>query len=176
MVSKNVNRNQEINKEKKEPPKNRRFEKIKEAIQKEKTMSEYLIVKRLQRVETFIGSFPSDEIPKCSSFPSFFVLNTDKSTQKGTHWLAIREDENLIEVYDSLNLKNYPDSIKSYLSSKPIRKIRKIQPNKSFLCGLYSCFFILYRQSHSFSATLSKFSRKLSVNDEILFSELNKIW
>lgn len=176
MDANHVKRGKKINKEKTKYSKNKRFQKIKETIEKEKTMSEFLIVKRLQRVYNFIGSFPCDAIPKCTSFPSFFILNTDNSNQKGTHWFAIREDEKSIEVYDSLNLKNYPESIKKYLSSKPVRKIRKIQPNKSFFCGLYSCFFILYRQSHSYSATLSLFSRTLSLNDDILLSQLFKLW
>ena len=109
MVTKSTKSLKKKVKEKKKYPKNERFQKVQEKIQETKTMSEYQILKRLQRLEHFIGCFPTDQIPVCKSFPSFFVLNTEKSNQRGSHWLAIREDEKSIEIYDSLRLRQYPD-------------------------------------------------------------------
>jgi hypothetical protein len=97
---------------------NKRFKKVEEKIKEEKTMSEFTILKRLQRLENFIGCFPCDVIPKCSNFPSLFILNTDSSNLKGTHWFAVREDETTVEVFDSLKLKKYSPEIKEYLSQK----------------------------------------------------------
>lgn len=155
---------------------NKRFQKVEEKVKEEKTMSEFTILKRLQRVENFIGCFPCDAIPKCSNFPSLFILNTDSSNTKGTHWFAIREDETTIEVFDSLKLRKYSPEIEKYLSKKKTVRIRKIQPNKSFLCGLYSCFFIISRNCSSLKSVLEPFSRQLSKNDSILLKQLYTFW
>ena len=37
----------------------------------------------------FIGVFPRDLIPMITKYPSCFVINTDTSIFKGTHWRAV---------------------------------------------------------------------------------------
>jgi hypothetical protein len=155
---------------------NKRFKKVEEKIKEEKTMSEFTILKRLQRLENFIGCFPCDVIPKCSNFPSLFILNTDSSNLKGTHWFAVREDETTIEVFDSLKLKKYSPEIEKYLSQKKTVRIRKLQPNKSFFCGLYSCYFVLSRNCSSLKTVLKPFSRNLSHNDSVILQQLYTLW
>jgi len=155
---------------------NKRFKKVEEKIKEEKTMSEFTILKRLQRVENFIGSFPCDAIPECTNFPSLFILNTDKSNSKGSHWFAIREDKTTIEVYDSLKLKKYPPEIEKYFSKKRTIRIRKLQPDKSYFCGLFSCYFIISRSCSSFKTVLKPFSRTLSQNDSIILQQLYSLW
>lgn len=155
---------------------NKRFQKIEEKIKEEKTMSEFTILKRLQRVDNFIGCFPCDIIPKCSSFPSLFILNTDSSNSKGSHWFAVREDETTIEVFDSLKLNKYSPEIEKFLSQKKTVRIRKLQPNKSFFCGLYASYFILFRNCSSLKTLLKPFSRQISKNDSIILEQLYTFW
>ena len=155
---------------------NKRFQKVEEKIKEEKTMSEFTILKRLQRVENFIGSFPCDAIPECTYFPSLFILNTDQSNSKGSHWFAVREDKTTIEVFDSLKLKNYPPEIENYFSKKKTIRIRKLQPDKSFFCGLFSCYFIITRSCSSFKTVLKPFTRTLSNNDSIILQQLYSLW
>jgi hypothetical protein len=155
---------------------NKRFQKVEEKIKEEKTMSEFTILKRLQRVENFIGSFPCDAIPECSNFPSLFILNTSQSNSKGSHWFAVREDLTTIEVFDSLKLKNYPPEIEKYFLKKKTIRIRKLQSNKSFFCGLFSCYFIISRSCSSFKTVLKPFPRNLSQNDSIILQQLYTLW
>ena len=139
-------------------------------------MNEYFIVKRLQRVENFLGSFPSDSLPYVDVFPAFYVVNTDKSDKPGSHLIAICENENFFEIYDSLALPQYPLLIKNFLSRKKCHKINRVQSDSSFYCGLYSCFFILARQTLSFTALSNFFSKECSQNDKILLTALENLW
>ena len=164
------------NKKEKKPAKNTRFQKILQKIKEEKTMNEYFIVKRLQRVSKFIGCFPSDSLPICDSYPCFYVINLDSSEKPGSHWIAVCENEKTLEVYDSLRLKSYPENIERFLSRKKNIRIRKVQSNTSYFCGLFACYFILMRQCHNFSDTLLPFSRNLKINDDILCVKLESLW
>ena len=66
----------------------------------------------------FKGVFPSDKIPKLNDLKPYCILNLDKSTQGGSHWIAVAKipkvDETL--VYDSFARSNkqiIPDLSKS---------------------------------------------------------------
>lgn len=53
------------------------------------------------------GTFPSDKIPKLNDLAPYAILNLDKSTEPGSHWVAIakhpNEDKTLL--YDSFARK-----------------------------------------------------------------------
>ena len=70
---------------------NPRFQKIKEAIEKEKKMKSFQNFKRLERVENFIGVFPSDQLPVITSSPAFLVVNIDSSCCDFLTWRFLRE-------------------------------------------------------------------------------------
>ncbi len=58
----------------------------------------------------FKGVFPSDKIPRLNDLKSYAILNLDKSTEGGSHWIAIAKvpcksrdtsGENTLMIYDS---------------------------------------------------------------------------
>jgi hypothetical protein len=51
----------------------------------------------------FKGVFPSDKIPKLNDLSPYCILNLDKSTQSGSHWISLAKFPNSSDslVYDS---------------------------------------------------------------------------
>lgn len=49
----------------------------------------------------FSGVYPSDRIPKLSRETPYAIVNTDKSTESGSHWVALCKDGSDIVFYDS---------------------------------------------------------------------------
>jgi len=162
--------------EKKTQYSNSRFLKIKEEVEKEKKMKAFQIYRRLERVKSFLGVFSCDNLPTVISSPSFFVVNTDGENLPGSHWIGVRVSHLNIEIYDSLRLKTYPKPLQDLFQSKPVKKIPLVQSKDSFLCGLYACFFILYRNIHPFKQLCSSFSKNLDQNDFTLYLLLNELW
>tara|TARA_R110000823_G_scaffold61186_1_gene145968 strand:+ start:638 stop:1093 length:456 start_codon:yes stop_codon:yes gene_type:complete len=58
--------------------------------------------KKLLKVK-FKGVFPSDKIPKLNDLSPYCILNLDKSTESGSHWIALAKMPNSNDsvVYDS---------------------------------------------------------------------------
>ena len=52
-------------------------------------------------------TFPSDKIPKLTDESPYAILNLDKSTEPGSHWIAICKNpkNNTTLVYDSFGRK-----------------------------------------------------------------------
>ena len=60
----------------------------------------------------FKGVFPSDKIPKLNDLKPYCILNLDKSTESGSHWISLaklaenKPYENSSLVYDSFGRSN----------------------------------------------------------------------
>jgi hypothetical protein len=56
----------------------------------------------------FKGVFPSDKIPKLNDLKPYCILNLDKSTESGSHWIALTKihGKNSSIVYDSFGRSN----------------------------------------------------------------------
>jgi len=56
----------------------------------------------------FKGVFPSDKIPKLNDLKPYCILNLDKSTESGSHWIALAKihGKNSSIVYDSFGRSN----------------------------------------------------------------------
>jgi len=65
----------------------------------EKVGKEYLGVR-------FKGVFPSDKIPRLNDLSPYCIVNVDKSTQPGSHWMAVVKDKNDAILYDSFGRKD----------------------------------------------------------------------
>ena len=143
------------------------------------------MIKILKCYPCFLGIYSSDQLKNLSilSFPSFIVINLATSDKLGSHWLAVRFGSVYIEIFDSLGFdprlwRSFPTGLLKFLSSfaytHRFRISPVIQPLDTHTCGLYTIFFIIYRQSKTFSACCSKFSSKLRLNDKILYHFFNK--
>lgn len=54
----------------------------------------------------FKGVFPSDKIPKLNALSPYCILNLDKSTESGSHWIAVARRPDDVVVYDSFGRPN----------------------------------------------------------------------
>ena len=125
----------------------------------------------------YLGVFAADQIPLekiklCNA--NFFVLNTDPSSQSGTHWVAcfkhsynsvsflqsniISNPENILEFFDS-----FAKSPNYYKFSFPpnleiVKGHSQLQSNYSSVCGQYCIYFLFQRvcKARSFSSIISE--------------------
>lgn len=95
----------------------------------------------------FKNVVPFDKLPKRPKFPSAYVINTDKSNEKGEHWLAVYYDQNgYCTFFDSFginpsfyNLEKFLDlTSKGWTWNKD-----QLQSFNNFTCGYYCIYFIL---------------------------------
>ena len=131
----------------------------------------------------FIGCFSQDTLVKLElCYPCFLMVNTDSAGKQGSHWIAIRIDENQLEIFDPLgfkifNWKSVPCKLLEFIHyhalNKKILISPRIQPDNSYFCALYCIFFIFFRNFNSFQRLYSLFSRKLHENDQRLLTLLD---
>ena len=50
--------------------------------------------------------YPSDHIPELTKEKPYAILNLDKSTESGSHWVAIAKVNDETYIYDSFGRKN----------------------------------------------------------------------
>ena len=137
------------------------------------------ILNFLKCAPNFIGCYSENELSDISinSFPSYFIVNIDRSYMQGSHWISIGIFRDKIEIFDSLgfklfNLSRIPCDLLNFLhkfsQSRKIITLKQIQGDNSTLCGYYSIFYCVCRPFYSFRYLEKLFSSKFSVNDSAL--------
>jgi hypothetical protein len=101
---------------------------------------------------SFIGVFPSDQLPKTVSvFPACFIINTDPASQPGSHWVAIYVDSKEFgEYFDSYGKPPDVMSIVKFLNENCRSwhyNTKRIQGSFSSVCGHYCVYFLVRRLS-----------------------------
>lgn len=134
----------------------------------------YILKKYIPKRKVFVGA--SDEL---KLFPKALVcvINSDPSTSKGLHWIALydKPGSKTLEVFDSFGLPIvfYGDFITNFAKQHNL-KIRshqsQIQQNNSSMCGYFSAFFLILRErGKSYSNILSTFNTKnLAMNERLV--------
>lgn len=160
-------------------------EKIFEKIKKQGLTTKDLI-RLLSRTNNFLGVFASDQIPLISDslYPVFLIINLDNSSLPGSHWILLRIESSVLEIYDSLGFdpirwKKFPKSVIDFLLryryTHKFLGTPKLQDEKSFTCGAYCIYFILARQKKSFFQSLQIFSRNYCQNDQLVLEKIKKL-
>ena len=96
----------------------------------------------------FAGVYAADNFPLNLNNDNFIIVNSDKATQVGTHWLLLCNRNNKYLMADPLGLplNNYPN-VRDRLSFADLGVTEIIQaPLQNFdskLCGLY-CIYIAH--------------------------------
>ena len=124
---------------------------------------------------SFIGVFARDQLPTRIKYPCCFIVNTDKSDQKGEHWLAFYYDKHgNASFFDSFG--NHPSYFKldKYLSktaSKWNYNTKQLQSYRTKVCGYYCVLFILYlSRGHDMKTFVNKFKYSFLINDFVLMN------
>lgn len=106
-------------------------------------------VKKL-KIKYFRGIYTRDKLPpkirkECG------IINLDDSFGGGTHWVAYRNIDNLVEYFDPFGLRMPNEALKYFLTAgKPVEySIDEIQNRSTVLCGYWCLYYLLERQKGS---------------------------
>ena len=124
----------------------------------------------LKDLPGFIGAYALDKIPIIRTYPSSIIVNTQKHTEPGEHWVAIYYvSPQLCYYFDSFGFGPLQSEIQKRLSSKCYYNTRQIQPFSSYTCGLYCIYFLYYIRVFSFDSFVSLFyPNNYLFNDKLL--------
>jgi len=141
-------------------------------------------IDELIKTNTYLGSFPYDEIPKVPDNDFSLVVNTESSTEPGEHWIAIVRKQTKLYFFDTygrtlndatLNM-GFVKAIKMLVAGSRIRFNTKwLQQIMSNVCGDYCIYFINEMSDHGFKYVLSKFSNNLKANDDYILNYVNNL-
>ena len=109
-----------------------------------KPMSNYDLIKWVNKLDIkhFKGIFSRDNLPNQIDEPEVGIINLDRKSGPGTHWVCYRNvDKHICEYFDSFGLI-MPTEIQKYLRTsddKIIYSTDEIQERDSVLCGYCPC-------------------------------------
>jgi hypothetical protein len=115
------------------------------------------VMRRLMKNSSvrFLGVFAFDRMPNPAKIyvysPCCYIVNTDKSSKKGKHWVAFFHlSARSIEFFDSFG--NSPESFGFRLPQvlKTVHNKTQVQGDYSRVCGNY-CIYFLYYRSHGYT-------------------------
>jgi uncharacterized protein YutD len=126
----------------------------------------------------YLGTFPFDKLPKNFKYPACFIINNQKSTEIGEHWLAIYFDsQKKCYFFDSFGMDPKFYNLLSYLKTKSTTIIHnklQIQSFFSEYCGYYCIIFLLLKvRKYSLNFILSQFKDPES-NDNLIKNLIKK--
>ena len=122
-------------------------------------------------IKSFMGGvLAKDQLPPPSYNPKLYVVNLDKSNERGSHWIALLLTNNYIsEYFDPLGRK--PDKfLTKYFNSYSIYYLvnkKQCQSKLTSTCGKF-CLFYCYLRSRgkTMKRIISYFT------EDILYNEL----
>lgn len=142
-------------------------------------MDEEKINQQLQNIENYQGSFAVDELNeiKLAYYPTMVIINLDKRSMGGSHWISVAVYKTKVFICDSLGgvkpNNPFPPELSFFLNNL-LRKRRllitkRLQPINSQLCGLYCITFVKeLSKNNCFYDFLNLFSCNLQQNDDII--------
>ena len=105
------------------------------------TLTNFEIQKHYQNESRFNAVYFTDNLPKIKDGP--YVINLDKYTDIGTHWVALYVHNNDVTYFDFLGVEHIPKEIKDFINNKNITtNIFRIQAYNSIICDYFYIGFI----------------------------------
>ena len=116
----------------------------------------------------FNGVFASDQLPD-EEEPGFYVVNTEPSWERGSHWTAI-ELGVTPHYFDSYGLPPLVEDVASYLPPGYVANTKTLQHPLATTCGQWCIFFVWKRcQGWGMEELTAPFNcRNLLVNDHAM--------
>ena len=88
-----------------------------------------------------------DKLPSRANKTECGIVNLDKSTGAGTHWVAYSKKGNQIEYFDSYGNLRPPHQIINYLGKNIKYNYDRYQEYNSVICGQL-CLIFLYNNMY----------------------------
>lgn len=109
-------------------------------------LTNFQLEAKLKKLPYYRGIFSHDKLPDSIKLNEIGVINLDKSSGQGTHWVGYANLDQLpyVVYYDSFGIPP-PETIAMYLltSGKPLRySNHQMQAPTSVLCGAYVYDFL----------------------------------
>ena len=119
--------------------------------------------KRSSKSESrFNGVYSRDNLPNKIK-DGAYVINLDKYSDIGTHWITLYVKNNNITYFDSFGVEHIPKEIKAFIKSRNIKiNIFRIQAYDSIMCGYFCIGFIDFMSK---GKTLTEYTNLFSPSD-----------
>ena len=105
-----------------------------------------------QNEPRFNGFYSRDNLPDKIKDRAY-VINLDKYSDIGTHWIALCVSTKTVIYFDSFGVEHIPKEIKKFINNKNIIvNIFRIQAYDSIMCG-YFCIGLIYFMFKGISLT-----------------------
>lgn len=136
-------------------------------------MNTYEINRYLANYIQFFGTYPRDMLPRALARGGGIVVNTDKSTNPGLHWVAIYLSSDGYAVYfDSFGLPPMHIEIIKFLNDiSPIGWFHNAITFQSLYtdtCGMYCVYFLAnFFNGKDFELFRSIFNHSTKINDRL---------
>jgi hypothetical protein len=88
----------------------------------------------------FKGVYSIDQLPRRER--GAYVINLDNHDEPGSHWVAVFDDGENVEYFDSFGV--HPTCLK-FLGPNAVYSTANLQPLMSNACGFYCVYFIIKR-------------------------------
>jgi len=133
-------------------------------------------------VDQFLGVYSSEKLPVVYRLPSAFIWNTDDSSRRGEHWVAVYFNSLGHACYfDPLGLPPLWQTWENYLRDNSNKgqwfyTTKTVQNPLSSTCGYHCILYVLYR-CRGFSAqnVLKLYSSNLDENDVFVVDAVHKL-
>ena len=124
------------------------------------TLTNFEIQKYYQNESRLNAVYSTDNLPKIKD--GAYVINLDKYTDIGTHWVALYVHNNDVTYFDSFGIEHIPKEI-TFINNKNIKtNIFGIQAYDSIMCGYFCIGFIDFMLA---GKTLTEYTNLFSPNN-----------
>ena len=125
-------------------------------------LTNFEIMKYYGEESKFNGVYSRDSLPNKIK-DGAYVINLDKYSDIGTHWVALYVKKNDITYFDSFGVEHIPKEIKAFIKNKNVKtNIFRIQAYDSIMCGCFCIGFINFMFK---GKSLTKYTNLFSPNN-----------
>lgn len=132
------------------------------------------------KYKLFCGVYPRDMLPIPRQRPCIIVANTDRSHERGTHWVAFYFTETTDYYFDSYGL--YPSQLEfvmylnKYSHKNWVYNCKQLQGVSSAVCGHYVTLFTrCMSKGYSFDEFVHMFSNNHVENDKLVCKMVTQV-
>ena len=136
-------------------------------------------MKYYENESRFNGVYSRDNLPNKIKDRAY-VINLDKYSDIGTHWIALYVKNNVVTYFDSFGVKHIPVEIIKFIENKNIKtNILRIQAYDSITWGYFCIAFIdfIFKGKSLTEYTNLFSSNDLKKNDDAILNYfMNNVW